>query len=274
MIKRTIMAGVATAALASTTLGLAGTAHAAPKASSAQTCSITNILPDQVVIGTEGKRVQFGVRTTCDDQDIKWNVRGALVGTSAHGFWFAACNYHMTPGPWNFDCSHEGSGVINPIGGTYRGYDFIPGNDLTGPNPINATAFVDANHNSEDDDPGDSFSASETITLLRQTKFGRSFDAAPEPVRKGKRIYVSATLSTADWNEGFWDEVDGKVQVQFKALGSKKWHTVKTVKAKDGELDTAVKAVRSGHWRAYHPEDEATGSSTSNSDYVKVKARR
>ncbi|GLY14939.1 hypothetical protein Kisp01_19540 [Kineosporia sp. NBRC 101677] len=271
MIKRTVMVGLATTALASTSLLLAGPAQAAKNVES---CSITDILPDRVVIGTSAERVQFGVRTTCDDQDVKFAVRGAGIGTSAHAFWFAACNYDMLQGPTNFDCTHGGSGVINPIGGTYRGYDFVPGNDLTGPNPIYAGAFVDADHNAKDDDGGGHFELSETITLLRQTRFGDSLDASPEPVRKGKKINLTADLETADWNTGTWEGVDATVQIQFRAVGEKKYRTVETVTATGGKVDTSVVAKRSGDWRAHHPATEATAASTSGSDYVKVKPAR
>jgi hypothetical protein len=265
------MAGLATAALASTTLLLAGPAHAE---SSSEPCTVTDVLPHQVVIGVEAQRVQFGVVTTCDDQDIKFSVRGAGIGTSAHTFWFAACDYDYVQGPTNFDCTHGGSGVINPIGGTYRGYDFIPGNDLTGPNPIYANAFADVNHNSKDDDGTHLDGLAGTITLLRQTGFDGTFDASPEPVRKGKRIAVSATLSTADWNTGTWAGVDATVNIQFKAVGQKHYRTVKTVTALAGQLDTSVRATRSGYWRASYPGSDATASSVSNRDYVKVKPAR
>ncbi|GAB3284785.1 hypothetical protein [Kineosporia babensis] len=268
MIKRTFMIGLASTALASTTLLMAGPAQAA---GSVENCTMTDVLPHTVVIGVKAKRVQFGVRTTCDDQDVKFSVRGAGVGTAAHAFWFAACNYDMRQGPTNYDCTHGGSGIINPIGGTYRGYDFIPGNDLTGPNPIHAEAFVDADHNHLDDDGAGHFGESSTINLLRQTRFGDSFNASPEPVRKGKRINLTATLQTADWNNGTWEEIDGEVEIQFKAAGEQKYRTVKTVSAEDGEVDARVKVRKSGHWRAYHPATDATSVSTSGSDYVKVK---
>jgi hypothetical protein len=267
MIRRTLIAALATAALASTTLMLAGPAHAV---SSSPQCTITDTLPHQVVIGTEGKRVQFGVVTTCDDQDIKFSVRGAGIGTSPHAFWFAACNYDYIQGPTNFDCTHGGSGVINPIGGTYRGYDFIPGNDLTGPNPIYAEAFVDTNHNNKDDDASHLDGLASTITLLRETGFANTFDASPEPVRKGKPITMSATLSTADWNTGTWAGTDATVKIQFKAAGKKHYRTIKTVTAPAGQLDTSVTATRSGYWRAYDPGSDATSASLSNHDYVKV----
>jgi len=269
MFRRTVMAGLATAALASTSLALAGPAHAAPSSSD---CAVTDVLPHKAVIGIVAKRVQFGVKTTCDDQDIKFSVRGAGVGTSPHAFRFAACNYDKFQGPNNFDCTHGGSGVINPIPGWYIGPDFVPGNEFTGPNPIYADAFVDANHNSKDDDGGEHFGLADTITLLRETRFDGTFNASPDPVRKGKPIKVSAALSTADWNTGTWAGADAEVKIQFKAANQKKYRTVKTVTATAGQVETTVKATVSGSWRAIYAGSDATAASTSNSDYVKVKS--
>ncbi|GLY33933.1 hypothetical protein [Kineosporia sp. NBRC 101731] len=268
MIRRTAVAGLATAALASTSLLLAGPAHAADPAE----CTITDVLPQQAVIGIVGQRVQLGVTTTCDDQDIKFSVRGRGLGTSAHGFWIAACNYRYS-GPANYDCGHDGSGIVNPIPGTTYGYDFIPGNDLAGPNPIYATAFIDVNQDSYQNTGDISLGTlGDTLTLLRQTTFDRTFNAAPEPVRQGKPIKVSATLSTADWNTGTWTGLDADVKVQFKAAHQKSYHTVKTVTATAGELKTSVKATRSGYWRAVYAGTGTLAASTSGSDYVKVRA--
>lgn len=271
MLKRTVISGLATAALASATVLLAGPAHAV---AGQEDCTLTDILPQQAVIGIEAERVQFGVKTTCDDENIKFAVRGAGVGTSAHAFWFAACNYAMRQGPTNYDCSHEGSGIINPIGGSSRGYDHIPGNDLAGDNPIYGFAFVDTNGNNLDDDGSPQSDLSEKIRLLRETRFDGSFDASPEPVRKGRQIKVSADLATADWNEGVWAGVDAKVKVQFRADGEKSYRTVKTVKATDGHLQVKVTATRSGSWRAQYAGSDTTAASTSNTDHVKVKRGR
>ncbi len=269
MIRRIVLTGLATAALACTTLALAGPAQAAD---SGDSCTITAIVPHRVVIGITGQQVQFGLKTTCDDQDIKFAVWGAGIATSAHTFWFTACNYDLHPGPTNFNCNDEGTGIINPIGGRYEGYDFIPGNDIAGPNAIHASGFVDANHSNEQDAGDVSLgNLDSTITLLRQTQFDGTFDATPEPVHKGKHLKVSATLSTADWNDGVWAGIDAPVKIQFKAAGQNHYKTVKTVTATAGQVDTTVTATHSGSWRASYAGSDTVAASTSNSDYVKVK---
>lgn len=129
----------------------------------------------------------------------------------------------------------------------------LPGNYFAGPNPIYADAFVDANHNGKDDDGGEHFAFASTINLLRKTQFDGTFNASPEPARKGKPIKVSATLSTADWNDGTWAHIDAPVKIEFKAAGQNSYKTVKTVTATDGQVDTTVTAKRSGTWRARTP---------------------
>lgn len=165
-------------------------------------------------------------------------------------------------------------GGHQPIGGSYRGYDFIPGNDLAGDNPIHAYAFVDSNNNNKDDDESPRDNTSETIKLLRETRFDNSLNASPEPVRRGKPIKVTADLSTADWDDGVWAGVDAQVKVQFRADGEKSYRTVKTVTATGGHLDTKVTATRSGSWRASYAGSDTTASSTSNADFVKVNRGR
>ncbi len=117
MIRRTILAGLATAALTSATLALAGPAHAAD---SSDSCTITAIVPHRVVIGITGQQVQFGLKTTCDDQDIKFAVWGAGIATSAHTFWFTACNYDLHPGPTNFNCNDEARASSTPSAAATR----------------------------------------------------------------------------------------------------------------------------------------------------------
>ncbi len=38
------------------------------------------------------------------------------------------------------------------------------------------------------------------LTVLRRSTFGSTFDAGPEPVKKGKAITLKGTLSRIDWN--------------------------------------------------------------------------
>lgn len=278
---RSLLAVLAASTLMGTTLLLASPAQA----EDGDGCTITDILPETAVIGVAGKRVPFEVHTDCDDQDVKFAVEGQSVGTSAHVAWFAACNYTMDEGPAIYDCDHDGSGVINPIGGRYSGFDYIEGNAIAGENTIYAYAFVDANHNGLDDDepdcdieecdgdPTDRDQDAGVITLLRKTVWAGTFNAGPEPRRKGQSLNLSGLLYTANWNTGSWDNSTATVKIQFRAPGGQ-YRTVKTVTAWDGQFDIPVKAVRSGYWRASYPGSDTVAASHSNSDYVKVNPAR
>lgn len=280
MNKRALLAAMATTTLTMTALLIAGPAEAADD----EGCSITDILPEQAVIGVNGKRVPFDVQTDCPDEDIKFAVRGEPMGTSPHVAWFAACNYDMDPGPAVYDCEHDGSGIINPVGGRDQGYDHIEGNDIAGENTVYAYVFVDANHNGTDDDqpacedgdedcygnPSDRDQDTGVIELLRQTRWGGTFNAAPEPRRKGQTLNLSARLWTADWNTGSWADKTASVKIQFKGSGESTFRTVKSTTAKTGMLDYATKAVRSGYWRAWYPGNDQIAAAVSNADYVKV----
>jgi hypothetical protein len=112
------------------------------------------------------------------------------------------------------------------------------------------------------------------LTLQRRATFGSTFNASPEPVKKGKKITLKATLTRVNWNgaktlkyAGF----AGKAQVQFKAAGQTTYVTVKTVTATaKGKISTTVKATKTGTWRLFFPGISTTAPATSATDAVKV----
>ena len=112
------------------------------------------------------------------------------------------------------------------------------------------------------------------LTVQRRATFGSSFNASPEPVKKGKKISIKGTLARINWNgaktlkyAGF----SGKTKVQFKADGTSTYKTVKTVTASSkGKVATTVKASKSGRWRLVFAGFSTTSSATSASDAVKV----
>lgn len=249
-------------------------------------CTITDIAPETAVIGIAGKRVQFDVETDCDStEDVKWAVQGALYPGANHVGWFGACTYSYT-GPASLDCGNNGSGIIDPIN-----YGRLVGDLNAGKNTIYAYAFVDKNHNGYDDDhtscdyddaddcadqPQDRDWDTGTINILRRTTFSSSFDAAPEPRRKGQRLEMDAQLYVADWDSGTYARQGGlNVKVQFRATGASSFKNVATVKTRnDGTLTYQTKATMSGYWRMAYQGNKHLAPANSNSDYVKVNAVR
>lgn len=114
------------------------------------------------------------------------------------------------------------------------------------------------------------------LTLLRQSTFGSTFRATPDPVKKGKKITVRATLVRANWNGARKLKNVGfsraRAQLQFRADGASSFRTVKTVTAgAGGTFRATVKVTRSGRWRLRFTGVSTTAATTSRSDEVKVK---
>ncbi|MCD5317129.1 hypothetical protein [Kineosporia babensis] len=259
--------------MAAGTFGLAFLSLAAPAgaaSTSADDCTITDITPRQAVIGIEGKRVQFGVVTDCDGtRDLKWQVAGDLFPGSPHVSWFAACTY-IYAGPAVVDCSDRGSAVIDPIA-----HGLKTGNANAGENTVHGYVFDDANHNGYDDDSGAAIDTDTgTIELLRETIWRDSFDASPEPRRKGQPLHLNAELSTANWDTGLFENTDATVKLQFRKAGQTKYRTVGSLHATNGIIDETIKAKTSGYYRLSYAGTETTAPSVSNVDYVKVLPRK
>jgi hypothetical protein len=127
------------------------------------------------------------------------------------------------------------------------------------------------------EDPEDAeFAGTEmNLTLQRRATFGKSFNASPEPVKKGQKIKVKGTLARINWTGaknlkyvGF----SNKAQIQFKASGTTEYVTVKTVTStKKGKISTTVKANKSGSWRLYFGGLSTTSTAASHGDFVRVK---
>ena len=117
-------------------------------------------------------------------------------------------------------------------------------------------------------------SADLPLTLLRRATFGSTFNASPEPVKKGKKITIKATLARVNWNGakklkyvGF----GGSATLQFKPDGATKYSNIRLVIANSkGKLSTTMKANKSGRWRYVYAGSSTTAAATSTSDAVKV----
>lgn len=94
-----------------------------------------------------------------------------------------------------------------------------------------------------------------------------SFNASPEPVRKGKTITVQGTLKR-----------DGKaygkqgVKVYFEAKGSKKWtYAGRATTDKKGHFKHGFKAVKDGTWRVVFGGNSGSLGVTGPGDFVDVR---
>ncbi|MFF8958900.1 hypothetical protein [Streptomyces sp. NPDC014894] len=110
-----------------------------------------------------------------------------------------------------------------------------------------------------------------TISLQREARI--SVNAAPEPVKKGKKLTVTGSLKRADWETGAYTGYTKQpVKLQFRKKGAKTFTTVKTVRTDaKGALRTTVKATADGTYRYNFAGTSTTAPVTNGGDYVDVR---
>ncbi len=241
----------------------------APATAQAETdCSVVDASPQQVVVGLKPVIVQFDVATDCDDEDhqMNWVVSGAASPGSQVG-WFGACTYTYL-GSDTPTCPN-GRARLDVIGtGTFKG------KKMAGPQSLYATAFDDLNSNLLDDDDTRTDTLATSFSLLRRTTWGTTFNASPEPRRKGQNLNITGQISRANWDTGKYEKFGVYVKLQFRGENEESYHSVRTVWDNGASASTTIKAVRSGYLRYYFPGDALHAPSASRADYVKVLPKK
>ena len=111
-----------------------------------------------------------------------------------------------------------------------------------------------------------------SFSLKRRTAWqGRSFDASPEPVKKGRNITIKARLLIANWSSDRYDAYASRtVAIQFRTPTGR-YATVKTTKtASNGWLSTTVPAKQTGVWRVNYGGNGYAGNAVAVGDAVTV----
>jgi hypothetical protein len=219
-----------------TTIGLAVTAVAAAAPACADVpCTTTGFSPRTVVVGRSATTRTFGVSTSGCHRSA-WNLH-----TSDHSV------YASDADPQN----------------TFVPYGFL--NSDAGPHDVVVSAYN-----------GDRGSRDRVFLrgfyLKRNSTWqSKSFNAAPEPVKKGRAISIKARLLIANWDTDSYTAYGARtVAIQFRTpTGS--YSTVKTAKtATNGWLSTTVTAKQTGVWRVVYGGNSAAGSAVAVGDAVTV----
>ncbi|MER5196844.1 hypothetical protein ACWD3J_18075 [Streptomyces sp. NPDC002755] len=110
-----------------------------------------------------------------------------------------------------------------------------------------------------------------TTKLQRLSKL--TVNAAPEPVKKGKTITVTGSLTRANWDSGKYTGYSGVyAQLQFRKKNSTTYTTVKSVKTTStGALKTTVKAGVDGYYRYSFVGTTTAPAVKAAGDFVDVK---
>lgn len=98
-------------------------------------------------------------------------------------------------------------------------------------------------------------------------------NASPEPVRKGKPLTVTGTLTRANWNTHTYAGYSGQtVKLQYRPKNSNTYTTVKTLTTSStGKLTTTVTATADGYYRYAFAGTSTTPPATAAGDYVDVQ---
>ncbi|CAM5530163.1 calcium-binding protein [Streptomyces fumanus] len=228
-----------------------------PKDVSEGDTKITKVVVDgdnKVAFGTSGaKTVKVSVTAT-DDSGIKSAEEFSLVGPGA--------GFELTGKP---TCTK-----VNSTTSTCSASVKIdPKTDYL----LNANAgtwYVDAWVTAKDDDYVWEEKAG-SFKFQRAAKL--TTDAAPEPVKKGKTLTVTGSLTRANWESLKYGAYGSQsVKLQYRKKSADSYTTVKTVKADSkGKLKTTVKASADGYYRFSFAGNSTTGAVNAAGDFVDVK---
>ncbi|WP_217546574.1 hypothetical protein [Streptomyces sp. GbtcB6] len=110
-----------------------------------------------------------------------------------------------------------------------------------------------------------------TTKVLRASKL--TANATPEPVKKGKTITVTGTLTRANWDTNKYGGYGSQsVKLQFRKKGSSTYTTLKTIKSSStGALKTTTTASVDGYYRYSFAGTSTTPAVSATGDYVDVQ---
>ncbi|WP_234541459.1 hypothetical protein [Streptomyces shenzhenensis] len=110
-----------------------------------------------------------------------------------------------------------------------------------------------------------------TTKVLRAAKL--TADATPEPVKKGKTITVTGSLTRANWDTHKYGAYGSQsVKLQFRKKGSSTYTTLKTIKSSStGALKTTTTATVDGYYRYSFAGTSTTPAVNATADYVDVQ---
>ena len=197
--------------------------------------------------------------------DVPCTITGFSPRTVSVGVVPVTATFGMSTG----GCAREGWSLE---GDSFYVYDGAPqetfnpySNSQAGPEHVIATAY-----NSDAETRERVFANGFSLKRRSVWQTG-SFNASPEPVRKGRAITLKGRLLIADWDNDRWVGYSNRaISVQFRtSTGS--YATVKTVATRgDGWAITSITAQRTGVWRLVYGGNTLASNAISAGDAVSV----
>ena len=210
---------------------LAVPAHVTVPAQAATACTITNFSPRTVVVGARPVVKTFGVSTSGCTR-TSWSVL-----ESEYEFFTSNYSPQYTFNPWDNAEAGRKDVIVTATNADFAERERV---------------FADA------------------FTLLRATQWqSGSFNAGPEPVKRGGKVTLRGRLIVADWGTDKYVPLAGKrVDVQFRTTtGTYRTVAVATT-GSDGSVRTSVPASGTGIWRLSYAGSSTTASAVVAGDTV------
>jgi hypothetical protein len=222
------------AALATFGLTMGGVAVATPAQAAA--CTITDFSPRSVVVGLTPITRTFGVATTGCTR-MGWDITESEYGMFV---WKGGPQETFTPAYLQNSEAGPLDMVVSADSSDYQSRTRV---------------FTDG------------------FSLLRRTTWqSGTFNASPEPVKKGGLLTVKGRLLVVDWDEeAYVPYASRTIQIQFRTPNGT-YATVKTVKTdRNGWVNTTVRASTTGVWRLRYGGNSAAAGSVPTGDTVQVR---
>jgi len=110
------------------------------------------------------------------------------------------------------------------------------------------------------------------FSLLRRTTWqDKSFNASPEPAKRGSAIAVTGRLLVVDWtNERYVPYAKRSVAVEFRTPTGSYTHVKTVTTDTNGWVRTTVPANATGTWRLRYGGNSVAGPAVSAGDTVQV----
>jgi hypothetical protein len=233
-----------------------------PSASAAEAdCTVLDLSPSMVAMGvTNSAKVQFDVGTDCEeDAEVKWYLTISWPDADYMGSGPMVANFQPPP---NTRHTYIPDGIY-----TWH-HSGMHGDDMrTGVMNVGIDAFIGESQEEGENLPH----ATQTITLLHRTSWGSTFNASPDPRRRGDKIKIVGKLKYANWQEQRYQGFGSWVMLQFRPAGEDEYSNVKWVWHDGVQAKTTVRANRTGTWRYRFTGDAANAPSNSKGDTVVVR---
>jgi hypothetical protein len=233
VLRRSKLIGLAAAAVVAMSLVSAGGAQAAPAK-----CTIKSFKPGKFVVADTDTTQTFSVKTTgCRQKSWQAELR---QGRTSFGVIATKAESVVTFDPTLMD---------DTLAGKYE---------------LKITVTSTTNTKSSRTLP---------FNITRRSTFGTSFNMGPEPTTAGSTLKVVGQLKRVSWSETPKYVAYGKrsVQLQFKASGTKKFVSKKTLATDaSGKIAATIKVTKSGTWRLHYAGNTTTGPADSNTDAISV----